>query len=433
MSIGFQNYDSSFFQIEVEGLKNTTLKKDISDRIINLEVVEEMGKIITGNIQMVDDDDLKFTNVLKGKKINVKWGYSKIDISGMNAFRKQNNPKELFSPELGLVNRYASGTIMNPSGGGDENGVFTYNCSFYGREYYDKTTAKMNRKIFSSGTKTELIAQIFTDMGIKKFYINFRRGDERLSKDTAVTKGESNFRFLSKCAQEWRALFKISTNNKIINPSADPPEYEMVGIFCNYDDDVSRKSFLEQTLGTSGDSSTFDYKLSGSPNVKSYTWQFHQGESGAGDNVRIGPGGEFYYMKADTEKVTYYKLDAKKMKSELSKQGDITKQTAWLKEKFKQAENGMENLVQLKYFVSCDETTAPQGIGLSAQLECIGNPLLTVPARAVFGVGFPDVFNVKKGLTFYQVRVSHKINRAGYMCSVQIADAFTTSGGSLVG
>lgn len=431
MSIGFLNYDSSFFQIQVEGIEKTELKKDISDKIISLEVIEEMGKVTSGNIQMLDDDDLKYTNVLKGKRLNIKWGYTNLDISGQQAFRKQNNPKELFSTTL--VNRYTSGKIMNPSGGGDENGVLTYNCSFLGSEYYDRTTAKMNRKIFNTGTKTELVHSVFEEMGIKKRYVNFRRGNEKLTKDTAVTKGESNFRFLSRYSKEWRALFKIATTNKIANPTADPPEYEMVGIFCDYDDDVSRKSFLEQTLGASGDSLTFDYKKTSSPNVKSYTWQFHQGESGAGDNVRIGPNGEFYYMKADTKKVQYYKLDAKKMQSEISKQGDIQKQTAWIQEKFKQAEGGMENLVKLGYFVPCNESTAPQGIGLSASLEVVGNPLLTVPARAVFGAGFPDVFNISKGLIFYQVRVSHKINRSGYTCSVQIADAFTTSGGSLVG
>jgi hypothetical protein len=93
----------------------------------------------------------------------------------------------------------------------------------------------------------------------------------------------------------------------------------------------------------------------------------------------------------------------------------------------------MDNLVNQKYFEPCNETTAPQGMGLSAQLECIGNPLFTCPARAKLGVGFPDFFHTRKGLTFYQTRVSHKISRQGYTCSVQIADAFTVSGGSLVG
>ena len=439
MSIGFQNYDSSFFQIKVEGLPETSkLNKDISDKIISLEIVEEMGKVITGNIQLLDEDlssgdILQYTNVLKGKWLAIKWGYSNMDLSGNQLFRKMENPKELWSKTL--VNRYVNARIKNPSGGGDENGVFTFNCAFMGNEYFDKTTP---RKRFTSGTKAELVKQVFKDMGIDSSYVNFRRGNEKLSKDTAVTQGESNFRFLSRYATEWRAMFRIATTNKKTSVLNGVDQYAPVGLFCDYDDDASVRAFLYETLGTEGESSSFDYKMVGSPNVKSYTWQYHQGENGSGDNVRVVKEGnqlQFYFQKADTEKVTYYKLNTKRMQSELSKQGNIANQAEWLTRMFKEAEGGMENLTKgpNPYFMPCDSSTAPQGMGLSATLEVIGNPLFTCPARAKFGVGFPDFFHIKDGLTFYQTRVSHKINRSGYTCTIQVADAYTTSGGSLVG
>jgi hypothetical protein len=432
MTIGFLNYDSSFFQASIEGIKSTTMKKDISDRIQSLEIVEEMGKVLTGNIQIVDYDDLRYTNVLKGKRITVKWGYTNVDLSGQQAFRKANNARELFSPTL--VNRIASGRLMNPSGGGDENGVFTYNLQFYGTEYQDKSSPK--KAPFSSGTKGDVIAQVFTAMGIDSFYIDFKRQKEVLTRDTAIRQTESNFRFLAKYAHEWRALFRIATSNRVRNALADPPEYGLVGIFCDYDKDVTIQAFLQDTLGASGDSSTFEYKLSGSPNVKSYTWQQHQGASGTGDNVRVvvvNGKTEFYYMKADNEEVTYYKLNTAKMQGELSSKGDLRSQTEWMNAMFAEAEKGMSNLVNKKYFIPVKEHTAPQGIGISATLECVGNPLYTCPARAKFSRGFPDIFLTAKGLTFYQTRVSHKINRTGYSCTVQVADSYTVSGGSLVG
>lgn len=432
MTIGFQNFDSSFFQVSVEGIKDPLMKKDISDRIISLEIVEEMGKTITGNIQMMDEDDLRFTNVLKGKRLNIKWGYSKLDLSGQQAFRKAGNSRELFSSTL--VNRFVTGRTLNISGGGDENGVFTFNCQFIGREFDDKS--KVRKTPFSSGTKGDAVAEVFTAMGIDTFYIDFRRQNEVLTRDTAIRPMESNFKFLVKYSQEWRAMFRIATSTKVRNPFADPPEHSLVGLFCDYDKDVTIQSFLKETLGCSGDTCTFEYKLSGSPNVKSYTWQYHQGASGSGDNVRVvvvNGKTEFYYMKADTEQVVYYKLNTKKMQKDLSQQKDLANQTKWVNSMFEEADKGMENLVKKGYFYPVNESTAPQGMGLSATLEVVGNPLYTCPARAKFSKGFPDFFVVKKGLIFYQTRVSHKINRSGYTCTVQVADSFTVSGGSLVG
>lgn len=434
MTIGFQNYDSSFFNLTVEGIKDPAMNKDISDRIISFEIVEEMGKVITGNIQLQDMDDLRYTNVLKGKKIAVKWGYSSMDITGQQEFRKRNNSRELYSPTL--VNRYVRGRITNPSGGGDENGNFTYNCSFLGMEYDDKTKAR--KKAFTSGTKKDAVIQTFLDMGLSldNIYVDFRRGNEKVTRDTAIRPVGSNFRFLAKYAMEWRAMFRIATSNQVINPLADPPEYSLVGLFCDYDKDASVAAFLKRTLGADGDSSTFEYKLTGSPNVKSYTWQQNQGQAGSGDNVRVvvvNGKTEFYYMKADTEQVVYYKLNTKKMQGELAQQGDVSSQAKWVTKMFDEANEGMDNLVRQGYFYPVNESTAPQGVGLTATMEVIGNPLYTCPARAKFGRGFPDIFNVKKGLIFYQTRVSHKINRLGYTCTIQIADAFTVSGGSLVG
>jgi hypothetical protein len=273
-------------------------------------------------------------------------------------------------------------------------------------------------------------------MGIDNYYIDFKRQNEVITRDTAIRQEESNFRFLAKHATEWRAMFRIATSNKTINPLADPPELAMVGLFCDYDKDSTVNAFLNETLGASGDSSTFEYKLSGSPNVKSYTWQQHQGEAGSGDNVRVAVVNgktEFYFMKADTEQVVYYKLNTALMQKELAQKANIATQAQWVTKMFEEANKGMANLVENKYFTPVNETTAPQGIGLSMTMECVGNPLYTCPARAKFSRGFPDVFLTKKGLTFYQTRVSHKINRSGYTCSIQIADAFTVSGGSLVG
>jgi hypothetical protein len=430
MSIGFLNYDSSFIQIELEGIKSTDLKEDISKHIISIEIVEEMNKIITGSIQLLDDDKLRFTNSLKGRKIGIKWGYSNIDWSGQQAFKKSNEPREMFSPML--VNRYVQGTIRNPSGSGDDKGTILYNCGFYGAEF-DNSPPMKNKPNHNSGTKGSLVEKIFKDMGIDVHFVNFKRQNEVITRQTAIRQDGSNFRFLTKYANEWRTMFRIATNNK----------NKQVGLFCDYDNDDMVKAFLAETLGITGDTSTFEYKLTNLPNVRSYSWSYGQGGSGAGDNVRVAVVNgktEFYYMKADTEQIVYYKLDTKKMERELAKRSDIKEQTQWLQEMLGEADKGFDNLVDKKFFFPVNASTAPQGVGLTLTMETIGNPLHTCPARAKFGAGFPDMFQTtdpngkkKPGLIFYQTKVVHNISRDGYSNTITIADSFSTSGGSLVG
>lgn len=434
MSIGFLNYDSSFFEVKIESFKNKIrLEQEISDRVISVEITEEMGKVVSGNVQLVDTNDFRFSNTLKGKRILIKWGYSNMDLSGRQASRKAGNPNELFSNTL--VNRYVQGWIRSQSGAADENGMIIYNCSFIGVEFVDPSVSKNKR--FASGTKKKLVENTFREMGVKDFYVNFKRQDEKLTRDTAVMKTTSNFKFLNKYAMEWRAMFRIATASKVANPLADPPEHNLVGIFCNYDDDNAVKAFLKKTLGdgVTGDTMSFEYKMSSSPNVKSYSWTQNQA-TGAGDNVRmviINGKPEFFYTQAKNEEVIYYKLNTKKMEKELAGQTDVTAQAQWVEKMFSEAGEGFDNLVDKQYFYPVKEHTAPQGIGLEMNLEVIGNPLYTCPARAKFSAGFPDLFMTKKGLIFYIIKVNHKIDRSGYTCSIQIGDSYSVNGGSLVG
>ena len=81
-------------------------------------------------------------------------------------------------------------------------------------------------------------------------------------------------------------------------------------------------------------------------------------------------------------------------------------------------------------------TTAPQGLGYTMQAKILGNPLLSSPLKIIFGKGFPVWFTPKEAASnltnFYANKVTHTINNTGYKCDIEILDAFTLFGGSLL-
>lgn len=419
--IGLLNYDSSFFSVHTPSiLPNTPLLSDISKRIISFEVTEEIGKMPHGSLSMYDDDnDIYAYEFGLGKKLTIKWGYKDQDVSGQKLYVKKENQRELFAP--GVISRYMQAFIKDPSGSGGSNGTKIYNCNFIS---YDM--GGWRRKIwnFRGCTKGVVVRQVFADMKITNVIINFRKMNDPAYGNTAIRQDNiSNFRFLNIKSMEWRAIFRISYDQN----------NQPVGLFCDYDADKSIETFLTMTMGTTGDSCLLEWKF-GQANVKSYTWSHNEGANGSGDNVQIrmiNGQPQFLRFRATTQGVTVYKLNVAKIKSEFQNLG--TSPNAILNHMNQLLEiNTMDELIAKKYYIPEQATTAPQGIGFTVNVEAIGNPFCTAPARIKFGEGFPDLLKLKR-LTFYVQSVTHKIDNTGYSMSLKIIDSFSASGGTYVG
>ncbi len=418
--IDLRNWDSSFFSVKRIG-DTGKLPQFFSDKVISLEIKEEMGRLLSGSITFNDTEFHEISFALGvGKQIEISWGYADVDKSKEYLSNRRTYPDAIFTP--GLAIRKMRARVTAPSGGGESDGKVTYSCGFYAT---DQGGEQSTRRIDNRGqTKAQAVSQMLTEIGVSTMYVNFRRGSEPAWGNNAIMQnGFSNFRLLSQLALEWRCMFRLGYSQDGLNRS--------IALFSDYDADSSIESYVYETTGGRGKYAPFEYKI-GAGNVKSYNWQYSAGDNGSGDNVRIvmSPSGQpqFYRTIATTEGVTVYKLNADKIRSEFR---NVPLQQGYQRMQEMLAITDMATLVQRGYFVATTETTAPQGIGLSMNLECIGSPLNTVPARAKFGVGFPDIF--RTALRFYQTSVNHRIDRNGYTNQITIADAFPSSGGSLVG
>jgi len=420
-SISINNFDSSFFSVKVEGILNgSPAAKFLTDKVINFEITEEMGKMMHGTLQMEENLFFMTSNSMaRFTPIEIQWGYKNKNQIQKDAYVKSVNPKELFTS--GQLIRFAKGVIQNPSWNFGSDGKMIYNCSFI---CFDNSWLNVGNNIYENDTKMGVVVKTLQEMGVKIFNVKFSMGDDIVTGDTSIRRDScSLFNFLHKMAMEWQCLFRIAYDNKLKQP---------VALFCNYNDEKTIEEFVKTVGSCTGSSILWDYK-DGKRNVMSYTAQYNSAEGGTGDSVRvmlINGQMTFQRTNAKTQAVTYHVLLPGKMRDEMQSAGNVAAQTQLL-EKWMGAKK-FEDIA--KYFSDVTSKTAPQGIGLTVNIEAIGDPLCTAPARAKFGKGFPAIFSgIGIGTTFYQTSVTHKIDKSGYKMSVMCADAFSVSGGVGVG
>ena len=421
--VRINNFDSSFFGVKVAGIPaGTPAAQYLTDRVISFEIVEEMYKMIHGTLQMAEDDAFTVSNTLKRFSIvELQWGYKNKDQIQKDAYVKAANPKELFTP--GQLVRVAKGRIQNPSWSCSSDGKMIYNCSFM---CFGDSWLPYKSKIYDNDTKFGVVVKILAEIGITPEFVKFTKGLEIVKGDTSIRQDcISTFAFLNRIALEWQCLFRIAYDSKNLP----------VALFCDYNDDVTVSSFCNRVGSSIGGSILWEYK-SGKRNVMSYTAQYNSAEGGSGDSVVAvpGPGGTMTFQRtiAETQTVTYYVLQSDVMLREMRK-ADTAQAQAQLFASWTNIQNFNE-LITKRYVTAQSSKTAPQGVGLTVNIEAIGDPLCTSPSRAKFGKGFPSVFSGNPiGTTFYQTSVSHKIDKSGYKMSVLCADAFSVSGGVGVG
>lgn len=415
------NFDSSFFSVKIDGILDKSIEAEyLTDKVISMQITEEMHKMITGTMVLMEDENFRTSLSLRRfRKIEIQWGYKNKEQIQKDAYAKIKNSKELFTPMQ--ATRVAKGYIQNPSWQSGQDGKMTYSCSFI---CFETPWTLVGNNYFSSGNRFTVIQQTILSMGILVSFVKFRRMNEILTYDTGIRRNNiSGFKFLNNLALEWQCLFRIAYDK-----TGMP-----VALFCDYTDEASIMQFVNLVGGCTGLSVLWEYK-SGMRNVLSYNAQHSQSE-GAGDNVvpmMINGAVTFQRFNATTEKVQYFVLNTAEMAKEMK---NSAAQAALFKDWIGRKswdDTGANGKAVSKYFTLMDDKTAPQGIGFTVSLEAIGNPLCTAPARAKFGKGFPAILGTDT-TTFYQTSVVHRIDKSGYKMSVSVVDAFTMTQGTMVG
>ena len=417
--IGLHNADSSFFDINIDDVKVT--KQAINDDVISLSIIEEVGKAASGTLQLYDPN-LEYPSLLRmGMKLSITWGYKSADTSIEVLQAVKENSQEM---QGSFQREGMTAYIMSPSGNGNSKGLSIYNCNFYGTEW-SKTE---NRKVYGTGrSKYDVIVELFGNLKIVAYDIAFTRGSELITDDTQLLQWESDFRFLQRCARDWKCVFRVGYT----------PSGTLYGMFIDHDK-FDLVQFNKITTGASfGNSIQLDWKW-GLANVKEYSWQNHAGESGSGDHVNIqwiNGKPTFIRYIAENETVRAYRFVPSKVTEELKRRGNtggIASQTEYLKWATAQIDfNSMRELVTKGYFVPVDESTSPQGLGYSVNVKMLGNPLITPPIYAKFGEGFPHSLASSQFKMFMR-KVEHVIDKTGYKINAEIVDTLTATGGSFV-
>jgi hypothetical protein len=398
--------DSSFFNII---LSNGT---NITNDVINFEIIESIGEITRGNISLYDPYHIYSSQYLPtGTEFFLQWGYKKrnesIDIL-------LNNPLEMTTTgqRKGLRS-----VIISPSGSGTNNGAVTYNCSFYAYEFLSQL---QNIKVFDVGTKGTVIQQVLLNMNIASSVIDFKIQNEKLTSNTYVRQNESDFAFLVRLAYEWRCIFKLGYTEAGL----------LTALFVDNEKISDQKtiSWVRSTNGAIvGSNKKLEYGIGTMANTISYSWSKNVGESGQGDGVNLQIiNGETIITRTvvEDQAVKTLKLNQNRLKKFIEEHSenteDITKQVF----SATNLASRIGNTTVRYFFDEIESKTAPQGYGYSIQCEMIGDVTLAPPVEIRFGDGFPsELQDGNQGLTsFYIKTATHTLNADGYRTVIDIGD-----------
>lgn len=411
--------DNSFFKIDFEGNTGTI---SMTEDVISFSVTEEIQRMTTGSITLRDPYNVYSGELRNGKKFNLTWGYKNKSINSLLALKK--NPLEITGSS---IRPKLIGYIQSPGGGGAQNGELTYNCNFYGAEVESNFR---NIVWYRTGTKETVILDAFTQLGVVAPFVNFAQMSETLTENNAVMQNETTYKFLNRLALEWRCVFKLSYS----------VSGQLIGLFVDNNklDGATAQSFQKLTTGgLTGSSKLFEYGVNSIyPNVINYTWKHNLGDSGLGDGNRIeiinGKSVITNYTVVD-QNVVISKLNEVRLKEFIRTHPELKGLTRDIIAANSYTSK-IGDLTVKDFFDTITTKTAPQGLGYSANIQTIGDPLFTCPMKATFGNGFPDFFKSDlSGINkFYIKKVTHNIDTNGYKCNLEIADSITAFGSFVV-
>jgi hypothetical protein len=368
-----------------------------------------MDGLPTGTITFNDPSHIYSRIFRTGASLVISWGYRTEDTTPDQLIEKKINLDEVTG---NLIRRGLECFVSSPSGGGSTGGEITYQCNFTAYGF----RGGLNSRTFETGSKSDVVQTVFNELGVTpgKSYINFQQGIDRLSSNRSVRQDETNYRFLTRLAREWRSLFQISFT----------PDGEAAAIFID-PDKIGLTPWAFWTTGGNGKSHVLGYRDEIS-NVISYSWSSNEGEGGTGANVQVEfVDGQpvFRRFVAEQETVVSYRLIPER-----------------IQEAFEQTEGNFEDNIQLaqellsakdfqeveRFFEPIASETAPQGFGYRIKAKMLGNPLFCPPNQVIINKGFPDRLGGAQS-KYYLNTVTHTIDRSGYKMDVEIVDAFTLS------
>lgn len=370
-----KNYDNFWWQIKSLDMATDTIKEN---RILHATITEEMGCEDTCTISMLDPNAMYSRMFRPGVSFSFDWG-TLIDKRGAVAF---------------LVN--------SPSGSASSDGKIVFNMR--GQALGDNV---VNRKYYNVGTKMTVVRTVLAKMGIVDAEVDFARGTEVVSDDSKISQHESDFRFLSRMADEWRCVFRVGTTKAGTK----------CAVFCE-PWKLKTKLFQRKIVLTSAH---LEFGT-GLANVIEYSWQDNSLDAAMGAGVRVvmingTPQLKRYIAKSET--VVTYRLDMNKVLAEFNSQEDfydkiqITKNVMSART-FKEVE---------RFFVEDSVTTAPQGSGITVKVKLFGDINITAGQVVTFGGGFPDRIGAVDR-TWYVKSCTHEMSTSGYFVNLEVADAF---------
>ncbi|MBD5584204.1 MAG: hypothetical protein HDQ88_03910 [Clostridia bacterium] len=371
----FKRYNDFWWEVKSSDMKMGAVD---DNRIISASVTEEMGNMDSCVITMLDPNAIYSRTFRPGMKFTFNWG-SQIDKRGAIPF---------------LVN--------SPSGSAGSDGKIIFNMR--GQALGDN---EEERIYYNIGTKMTVVQEVLLKMGIVDAEVDFARGTEIVNNDNKISQHESNFRFLSRMADEWRCVFRVGVTKAGTK----------CAVFCE-PSKLATKMFMRKIVLTSAH---LEYGT-GFANVIEYSWQDQSLDAamGAGVNV-IYVNGEPQFKRyiAKDEMVVTYRLDMNKVLAEFNSQEDFLKKTqvtanVMSARSFKEVE---------RFFVEDTITTAPQGSGITVSVRMFGDINITAGQVVTFGGGFPDRIGAK-GRTWYIKNCTHEMSSSGYFVNLEVVDAF---------
>lgn len=405
--IGVTNNDSSFFDISSSDvtLDSATMNKSL----IDISITEQRGAMTQGSLTFYDPNDIFSRILTTGVNIDISWGYR-------NNLIKQDIVNNKFNADEingSLIRRGLKGFVSSPSGSGDNKGEIKYSCNFTAYKFRGLD----NSKVYSTGTKHNVINEVFNRLGVSatKRFIRFKVSSDRLDSERSVRQDETDFQFLTRLAREWSALFAIGFS----------PSNEVVAIFMDVDQ-IGNNLMPTWMSDATGSTHAIGYKGEIN-NVISYKWKSNESESGVGSNVRLDfVDGRTVLRRfvAEQERIVSYRIKPERIREAIKNvEGDgIVAQTRLVKDLL-----SVNDFDQIEHFFEpYESTTAPQGFGYRINALMLGNPLFMPPNQIIINNGFPDRLGSKQA-KYYLDKVTHNISRSGYKMSIEIVDAFSIS------
>lgn len=409
--------DQSFFNITSPDLEvGDSVTELINRNIIDLTITEELGKHITGSLAITDPNQVWSKAFVQGKFFNLSWGYTKFGKRFDQLRNQAQNQNEMVG---NAVREGIECVTQTPTGSLPATGDSGYNITFYGGDFIDGK----KKKVFTTDTRGDVITKVFKDMGITDTKIDFTGQNTQLSTSKGVRQWETNFAFLLRKAQEWQTLFHLAykTNGTRIGLFIDHNKYDTQPV----------KEFMEGAVGARGSQRSLFYKAGPKSNVISGNWKQNIGESGQGDGVSVqiidGKAVQVRRVIKD-QKVLTYRLNTDRVRKEIESKENISG-------KFKAGKEilSAKDFQQVKrFFDPVEESTAPQGLGYEITVEMMGDPLLSIPIEVIFKEGFPPALGQTQDrsslIRFFIRKVTHKLSKSGYKCSVTIGDTHANNG-----